>query len=176
MTAWNLRADRHDIYCASKSDATKIHQWLMEANFDRQLAQKMGLALRSHGPKYIRKNEKTGIPTTFIRNVRPARRIGPDGQTEADLVLEIIQTREVPYDDSDPTSTFKFRGGCTLLINRERREVRWCIVKSIFDEERLERERDYRTGASDLSLRATYFGDPRSGNVSEPFAMLHRSF
>lgn len=170
---WNLKADRRTIFEASENDARECHRFIFSRPFDPKLAKAMGLATRKNAPKDIRK--ENGLPRTRIFNVRPARRIGPDGQTEADLVMEIIQTREVPYDTADPDGPkFKFRGGCTLLINRERREVRWCIVKSIFDEERLRREREFRTNASGFAMQATYFGDPRNSAFSEPFAFLHR--
>jgi hypothetical protein len=175
--AWNLRADRYSIYKASRQDAASIHNFLFSRNFDPGLAKAMGLATGGNLPKYIRTDPKTGIPRTRIHSVRPARRIGPDGQVEADLVMEIIQTRDVPFDETDPESpTFKLHGGCTLLINRESHEVRWCIVKSIFDEDRLEREREFRSDVSGFALQATYFGNPRDDAYREPFAFLHRGF
>jgi hypothetical protein len=175
--AWNLRADRHDIYKASQQDAASIHEFIFQRDFDPSLAKAMGLAIKGNLAKHIRKEEKTGIPRTRIFSVRPSRRIGPDGQNESDLVMEIIQTREVPFDESDPDGPiFKFRGGCTLLINRESHEVRWCIVKSIFDEERLKREREFRADVSGFALRATYFGNPRDDAYQEPFAFLHRGY
>jgi hypothetical protein len=175
--AWNLRADRHDIFQASEDDAANIHRFIFERDFDKKLARTMGLAIQGDLPKHIRTNEKTGFPRTRIFSVRPARRIGPDGQTEADLVMEIIQTREVPFDESHPEGPrFKFRGGCTLLINQDSHEVRWCVVKSIFDDERLQRERDFRADVSSFALQATYFGNPRDEANQEPFAFLHRGY
>jgi hypothetical protein len=172
--AWNLKADRHEIFKASQLDAEKIHEFLFNQPFDPKLAKTMRLAIQGHLPRNIRADAR-GVPKTRVFSVRPARRIGPDGQTEADLVLEIIQTREVPFDREDPDGPkFLFRGGCTLLINRESHEVRWCIVKSIFDEDRLNREREFRTDASGFALQATYFGDPRKAAFQEPFAFLHR--
>ena len=172
---WNLKADRFDIFRASREDARAIHKFIFSQEFDAEIASAMGLAVTRNKPTDLR-TDRNGKPLTRIHSVRPARRIAPNGDTEADLVLEIIQTREVPFDPSDRAGggTFKFRGGCTLLINRDRREVRWCIAKSIFDEERLEREREYRTDDSSMSLQATYFGDPRMGRFDEPFALLHR--
>ena len=173
--AWNLRADRHDIFRASQLDAASIHNFIFRQDFDPELARHMGLAVGNRQLPAHTRVGRDGKPRTRIHSVRPARRIGPDGQTEADLVLEIIQTREVPFDPAEPAGpTFKFRGGCTLLIDRDRHEVRWCIVKSLHDEARLQREREFRMDASAFSLQATYFGDPRRGDQQEPFAMLHR--
>ena len=79
--------------------------------------------------------------------------------------MEIIQTREVPFDREDPDGPkFLFRGGCTLLINRESHEVRW--YRSIFDEDRLNREREFRTDASGFALQATYFGRNHENCIS----------
>jgi len=175
--AWNLRADREDIFKASQWDADEIHRSLFSGQFDPLLASAMGLAVGDHDlPPYTRV-DANGYPWTRIHSVRPARRIGPDGQSESDLVLEVVQTRDVPFDEAEPKGPkFKFRGGCTVLINRERRSVRWCIVKSLFDEQRLQLEREFRMDAGPLSLHATYFGDPRRGVFAEPFAFLHRGF
>jgi len=165
--AWNLRADRYDIYRASQQDAASIHNFIFSKDFDPALARAMGLATGGKLPKHIRTDPKTGFPRTRIFSVRPSRRIGPDGQNEADLVLEIIQTREVPFDESDPESPrFKFRGGCTLLINRENHEVRWCIVKSIFDEDRLEREREFRADVSGFRAAGDLFRKPKRRRLS----------
>jgi hypothetical protein len=175
--AWNTKADRFDIFRASQEDSATIHGFIFSQEFDKAIATKMGLAVgRTGHPKYLRLEQKTGLPRTRIHSVRPARRVAPNGSTEADLVMEIIQTRDVPFDDSEPNGpTFKFRGGCTLLIDRDRHEVRWCIAKSIHDEERLKRERAFRTGEAGTSLHSTYFGDPRVGKFDEPFALLHRA-
>jgi len=174
--AWNTKADRFAIFRASQRDAAEIHRFIFSYDFDTSIARKMGLAVgRGNHPKYLRLDERTKLPLTRVHSVRPARRVSPNGNTEADLVMEIIQTRDVPFDESDPHGpTFKFRGGCTMLIDRDKHEVRWCIAKSIYDEERLERERAYRTGDSAMSLHSTYFGDPRIGRFDEPFALLHR--
>ena len=57
--------------------------------------------------------------------MRPARRVGPDGQQIAEVVIEITQSRR-GYRSPDssrrrrrsagkqPPADFKFRGGCTL--------------------------------------------------------------
>jgi hypothetical protein len=89
---------------------------------------------------------------------------------------------------------FILRGGCTLLITPETREVRCCIFKRIQSAHRLDRMRDFLGAPGQPSLRSTYFGDPRQlynallvdeaegtgvsrmrMKASEPLAMLHRS-
>ena len=68
--------------------------------------------------------------------MRPARRLGPDGQTLTDLVIEITQRRH-GYMNEDlqkrvdrgelapPPHDFWFRGGCTVLVDLDHGEVRY---------------------------------------------------
>jgi hypothetical protein len=128
-----------------------------------------------------------------VHSVRPAHRVGPDGQTLTDLVVEITQWRRGYYDpqvqeradrgEIDPPWDFIFRGGCTLLVSLETARVRYCVYKRIRSERRLESQRRFLTRDSVPSLRATYFGDPRrryftrsDPEAVEPFALLHRSY
>jgi hypothetical protein len=56
-----------------------------------------------------------------VHSVRPARRIGPDGQSRADLVIEITQTFRLAAPDRG-----KFRGGCRLLILPKKKFATLC--------------------------------------------------
>lgn len=68
-----------------------------------------------------------------------------------------------------PEPDFWFRGGCTLVIDPETGEIRYCVRKSVLNDARLDRQRQFeRTGALP-SLAATYYGT-RGRN---PFALLH---
>jgi hypothetical protein len=49
----------------------------------------------------------------------------------------------VPYDHARTISDFTFRGGCTLIIDPDQGVTRYCIAKSIVNQERLERARRY---------------------------------
>jgi hypothetical protein len=132
-------------------------------------------------------------PFLEVNSVRPAYRVGENGRTVADLVVEINQQRcgyldpqrqqRVDSGDLKPRDPdFIFRGGATLLIDLETARVRYVIYKRVGSSSRLEAQRRYLADESpDHSLRATYFGDPRlqiyqegRDNV-EPFALLHRS-
>jgi len=74
-----------------------------------------------------------------------------------------------------PPPDFRFRGGCTLLVDLDTSQVRYCIVKNILSKNRLARQRAFHTGDTDTSLRAMYFGDMLRSGLKEPFAFLHRS-
>ena len=114
--------------------------------------------------------------------MRPARRLGPDGQTLTDLVIEITQKRrgylnpvwqeKVDSGEIDPPPhDFWLRGGCTVLVDLDHGAVRYCIGKGILSEARLASPARFRAASG--SLQATYFGDPRRREQAEPFAMLH---
>ncbi|MEO6811914.1 MAG: hypothetical protein ABI353_22625, partial [Isosphaeraceae bacterium] len=66
---------------------------------------------------------------------------------------------------------FWFRGGCTLIIDPESGEIRYCVRKSIQTEgdTRLERQRQFEQTGANPSIADTYF-DVRGRN---PFALLH---
>jgi hypothetical protein len=74
---------------------------------------------------------------------------------------------------------FIVRGGCTILVNTETGEVRYCISKHIASPTRLARIRAFfgKSGSSKTALRATYIATERDGptrEAREPFAFLHR--
>jgi hypothetical protein len=118
------------------------------------------------------------------------------------LVVEITQRRRGYYDTErqkeqdglesgwDPPD-FIFRGGCTLLIDLESGDVRYCVFKRIGPEgeDRMDRQRRSLSEHVHTSLQASYFGDSRRAYYRgiaqasaqnqplrvEPFALLHRS-
>jgi hypothetical protein len=122
-----------------------------------------------------------------VHSLRPARRIGPDGQQVVELVVEITQRQPVFYDkegnavaerswdpkDPRKDADFWFRGGCTLLINPKDAAVRYVIRKRIDNPLRLQEQGKYAS-RSRGTLRAAYFGAPKRLEDSEAFAMLHR--
>ncbi|MGE5141588.1 MAG: hypothetical protein ACM3JD_19145 [Rudaea sp.] len=136
-----------------------------------------------------------------IHSLRPARREGPDGQIVTDLVIEITQSKPGYFSealqakvdsgwpgkpsahlgtggplqgakDKPPPGDFRFRGGCTLLVDLNTTQVRYCIYKRINSANRLARQRAFMQGETGASLNDLYFGDR---DVEEPFALLHRS-
>ncbi len=158
------------------------------------LDEALGLALGADAPATIYSSKHDGLPALEVHSVRSARRPLRDGRTILDLVIEMTQRRRGYFDpqvqakaeklppdspqwQSDPFKKpdFKLRGGCTLLIDGETGEVRYCIAKSITSATRLARQRAFLAGGEDLSLRATYSRPTPGVQAHEPFAMLHRS-
>jgi hypothetical protein len=191
VPAWGLTVDRKAIYDRSKRNQAHVHGWFTDPD-GIGAVRAAGLTLAADAPATINRG-RDGRPTLEVHSVRPAHRVGPDGQTLTDLVVEITQWRRGYYDpqvqeradrgEIDPPWDFIFRGGCTLLVSLETARVRYCVYKRIRSEHRLEAQRRFLTRDTDSSLRATYFGDPRrryfagsDAEEREPFALLHRSY
>ena len=177
LASWqNYNTPRDQLYQRQRDACRIVHARLKDTT--RELAQEMGLDVTGFS--------SDGQPTYEVHSVRPARRVGPDGQMLADMVVEITQWRRGYFDanvqqqvDSGtlspaPPADFPFRGGCTLLIDLDKGVVRYCIAKNIGSQERLERQRAYLGGQGDTSLRATYFGNLLRQEAKEPFALIHR--
>jgi hypothetical protein len=162
---WDLTVDRKTAYDVSQDNGYEMWKWLMdpkEVTEDEIAA--LGL-FRHHGPDRIGdiRGKLGGIE---VHSVRPAQRIGPDGQSRSDLVVEITQTfRPLPPDPA------RYRGGCTLLIDLEESKVRYLVRKKVASQWRLEKQQAFMEEAAD-SLRVNYFGPSLAAD--EPFALLHR--
>jgi hypothetical protein len=121
-----------------------------------------------------------------VHSLRPARRIGPDGQQVVELIVEITQRQPVFFVDGEPVperswdpkdprkdADFWFRGGCTLLIDPKNAGVRYVVLKRITNSLRLQEQAKYVSRLRG-TLRAAYFGAVRRLEETEAFAMLHR--
>jgi hypothetical protein len=161
---WDLTVNRRQAYECSRANAGKLHGWLLDRSDDE--IQALGF-FREGGPMKVGdvEGQLGGIE---VHSVRPARRVGPDGQLLADLVVEITQTFR-----PTPPAVGRFRGGCTLLIDLERSEVRYFVRKRVASAPRLQAQQAFASDTAD-ALRAAYFLDPNRG--VEPFAVLHRSY
>jgi hypothetical protein len=164
---WDLMADRKTAYEASQTNAQNVREWLMNPNevSDDDMAI-LGL-VRQPGTMTIGSVTGELLPVE-VHSVRPARRIGPDGQLRSDVVVEITQT----FKPSDPTQAV-FRGGCTLLVDLRSKEVRYLVRKRVGHPGRLAKQQAFAADSVDM-LRASYFLRPDEG--VEPFALLHRVY
>ncbi len=176
VTEWKIRGDRKAIWTLGRENGRKFHEVVRD-----------WLARDDTAPDNARTIEALGLDPGLkieVHSVRPVRRQSPDGNALTDLVVVLTQRRRVPYDASNDDLTqdqieklgeggyFWFRGGCTLIINRENPiGIRYAIVKRVSSASRFRRERDYRNGEAGTSTASLYFGDARRGG---PFAMSHR--
>lgn len=97
--------------------------------------------------------------------MRPVRRVGPDGQQQLHLVIEITQNWTAPNGD-------KYRGGSTLIVDLERGRIKYVVRKRVGHPERISKQQGFRMAMADASIRSNYYDDIARGR--EPFAMLHR--
>jgi hypothetical protein len=165
---WRITGDRKVIFQQARENRAHLHDWLKQ-NFV-ELRIDTGLDWSPSRPDFE------------IHSVRPARRIRPDGNFVVEMVVEIIQRRRVPLDETAPAGgppappgdgsrEFSFLGGCTLLVDIETGRIRYSIYKSVTNANRLNRQRAFLQGRDMQALRALYFDD---GGEQEPFAFLHR--
>ena len=159
---WGLEGDRRVAYDTASENAKKFHDWLIDPKHvsDEEFGA-LGFD-RAIGPRSIGgvSGDLAGVE---VHSVRPARRIGPDGQSRTDLVVELTQTLRTA--NQDP-----YRGGCTLLIDLEKRAVRYFVRKRLTSPDYVSTQLKYRVALSD-NLRASYFDEPPGGR--EPFALVH---
>jgi subtilisin family serine protease len=161
---WNLYVDRADAYAKSKSNGWKVRNWLQDKK-----RQEFTTALGFRPAKVV--DEIAGIKGEVrpleVHSVRPARRIGPDGRAQSDIVVEITQSFR-------PTSNpiQRFRGGCTLLIDFQTFKPRYLIRKRLDGSNGVAQQSAFRAAlADDPTLRSNfYIGSPAD---REPFALLH---
>ena len=189
---WGFGSDRMAAHEQSERFGIIINQWFHKPKVQKAVAEALGLTLDADAPRTVHRSKKTKLPALEVHSVRPATRIGPNGQARTDLVISITQRRfcyfkpehQASRDKSrraPERSDFIFRGGATVLVDLESGRVRYVIRKRILDEHRLAAQRRFLTGDAGGSLAATYFGTPQrnfyagSGQPREPFALLHRS-
>jgi hypothetical protein len=163
---WDRHADRRRAYESSRHNAAVFHNWIMESVTDDQ-ALSLGF-YRSEESKVSIGKSAGHVSPVEVHSVRPVRRVGPDGQQQLDLVVEVTQTWR-PANKSGE----KYRGGCTLIIDLEQRLVRYCIRKRVAHADRVNQQQGFRLALADSSIRSNYWDEPVEGY--EPFAMLHRT-
>ena len=191
------QTDRERLYRQTEFAKAKLHGYLMDP--DAASAVKAAHLILDKGKNDSIYRNKEGFPSLEFHSLRPARRIGPDGQTVEEFVVEITQRRrgyfnvetqrKVDAGEIDPPKPdFIFRGGCTLLVDLNTAKVRFCIYQNLLSEDRMNRMREFLMTGFGPSLHATYFGDPcreyyrqlilgkdEKETGLEPFALLHKS-
>jgi hypothetical protein len=169
-----------------RNNAQAFHAWLHGRG--RKHAVAFGLVLEADAPPSVNR-APDGLPAVEVHSVRTAQRRGPRGSLLTELVVEITQTRQGWYRpevqekvdggelalDAAPKADFKFRRGCTLLINPETMEVRRVIrtAGDVAADDELRRVREFLTG-EDPDPESAFAGGPRRLQSDEDFARLHR--
>ena len=165
-TKWDLQSDRKQAYDLSAENAKKFWKWLMNpANVSDDQITAFGL-IRIDNPQAFNIGGQDGeLRKIEVHSVRPVRRVSPDGNILADLVVEITQSFRPKQNPST-----RFRGGCTLIIDLAKAEVRYMVRKKVDSPWRFNNQMGFAMEMGD-GLHGNYFTDPT--NVREPFAMIH---
>jgi hypothetical protein len=166
---WDLQTDRRQAWCISQDNAKKFYRWLTSTKCvsDDELAM-LGL-IRSANKAYPvtlpnGKSLKMDLRGIEVHSVRPACRVGPDGQLLSQLVVELTQSLHA-NDGSD----LVLRGGCTLIVDLRSSYVTYMVRKRFNQIARMERQHAIWANTQ-AALRATY---RESITEAEPFAALH---
>lgn len=184
---WDLSADRERAWRNAEYNAKIIHRWLTRGPMQQHLSL-FGLTVDPAAPPSVYRNRE-GVPTIEVHSVRLARRRGPRDTLVSDLVVEVRQRRRGYFDpkvqaavDSPAgharakTPDFRFRRGCTLIIDPDAQRIRYVIRArgDVCDNAELDRVRAFITrGAQEVEN--AFFGPPAGADIDdEHFAVLHR--
>jgi len=166
--SWNLHADRAVSFKRSRDNALLVHDWLLSKAVSEDEITALGLVRLPAGTR--RPEALGGLSGTLhgieVHSVSPARRMGADGQSRIDLVIEITQGWH-----PDDTTLPIHRGGVTLLVDLETNAARYFIRKRIASADRYGDQLQFADSLARSSLAGNYFA---CGTEPEPFAALHR--
>jgi len=123
-------------------------------------------------PEFASKLGLTPESKFEVHTLRRSIRIGPDGQHIPQIIISLIQSRELNSDDG--SSPVTFFGGSTLVIDLSKLEIQYAIIKRLDSETRIDgKTREERT----VAFRKAAFQDPLQRLLltsgKEPFAALH---
>lgn len=211
-----LAGTRFNRYQLERQFARFLHRWILEhaASINDQepddaQKQKLDAIGFNFGLDFTRALRHKDDPYQLrleVHAVRPTIRLRPDGKSKVELLVQLTQSnrkdlpespKKIKSDKKDATPVlnedgealqYKFRGGCTLLIDPEEGRVRHSIGKSLLSERRrsaheaflLERLAMLGVDAIErYSLRPAQENEVIDGKVRprprpEPFAITHR--
>lgn len=189
LQSWTLESDRYKTWIGVEDDAAVLWSWLMRGK-GRKLLPAFGLIVDEDNPPrtVFRSQASENRVAVEVHSVRRALRRSPRGETVADLVVEITQRRRGYFDpdtqrkrDTDGVSDqtdrgdFRYRAGCTILMDPTTMEVRRVIrtAGTIADDVQLERVRRFITEGAPGPADA-FFPARNAMQEREPFALLHR--
>ena len=185
LAPMSLSMTRRELWLEAERQAALFHGWLLDEDA-AWLANCLGLVVTGGGiPQTI--SSRNGRPSVEIHSVRTVMKRGPLGWAEKYLVVVVTQRRVGYFDkqkqvamDSTPDAwkdrepDFKYRAGCTLLIDPERTQIRRVVRTpgTITDDGELDRLRTYLRRGLDPSNAFDGVGE-RLKSTAEPFAFLH---
>lgn len=125
-----------------------------------------------------------------VENLWLASRITPDDKLVNHVIVTLTQKRGVrcsldenddfkikgyyqPNGNEPQDDNLVFRGGCTLIFDLDRMQLKYAIKKDINDTGRMEQQYRYSKGQFDEEAGTTYFDDKTLAGLSGPFAFMH---
>ncbi len=130
-------------------------------------------------------NADPNLPLEFkpyAPSFHPVFRIGQDGSLRTDMVVELVQTQRVPFDEGMPLAgSFPFRAGVTLIISAPKLNdfgykgkalVRFAIGKRMQGPEAEARKHAQRVYSLSMGLAEGNTEDPNHFQVN--FGLLHQ--
>lgn len=172
----------------SKETVTLDLQFGNPSGLTREQKNINGAILRAYALKYAARlgfDADPGLPPErrpYAPSFHQVFRLGPDGRTHTDMVIELVQTRRVPFDPKLPDAgTFPLRGGVTLIVTapepdadgrRGPPKVRFAVGKRLTGGEGAQREQRQRRYALAMGL---VDGDTsQDSHFQADFALLHQ--
>ncbi|MGV3618138.1 MAG: S8 family serine peptidase [Fimbriimonas sp.] len=202
LARWKPGADRREVFENILDTQAKLKEY-----FDRIITQREGAwgeALRESlmfkvNGQYMLDDEPwdwTKRVNFRVSNVRPARRVGPNGEYLVELVMEITRRAALPGDRNG----HRYYGGMTVIVDMSTWDVNYIINKRLNSPARIARTKAYLEQSQSQSFGAAEYRcgqSPGAGRRSsdleamrasscecrqrtkkkdkaEPFAMLHR--
>jgi hypothetical protein len=188
LTPTGLQMSRFDIWTDADKQAIKFHNWLLDEDW-RWMTDALGLVVDvGNLPKTISAHRKDpNLANIEIHSVRTAMKRGALGWPEQHMVVVITQWRAGFFDKKkqedkdqqvgawdDKQRDFRYRAGCTLLMDPEGMQIRRVIRTrgTVADPDELDRMRHYLLeGLTPPNAFAPVA--ERFGASAEPFALLH---
>lgn len=187
LQPWNLEGDRRRTWEGIGTNAVVLWRWLVHGR-GREFAPAFGIELEPERVPATVFRSRSGGVAIEVHSVRTALRRTLRGSTLPTLVVEITQRRRGYFDPAlqrckdaekdlsrSEQGDFRYRSGCTLLIDPVTMQVRRVIrtPATIADDAALDRQRRFLTEGGLEPPNAFAIARARS-RTREPFALLHR--
>lgn len=185
LTPARLSMPRFDTWLDAEKQAAMFHAWLMDEDVI-WLSLALGLVVDMYSqPMTIA--SRNGRARIEVHSVRTAMKQGELGWPEPHMVVVLTQWRAGYFDEvkqrandtamnaaDDGNCDFKYRAGCTLLIDPQEMQIRRVIRTpgTVADDEELNRMRTYLLEGL-VPSNAFAPVKERFGDSAEPFAFLH---
>ncbi len=188
LKPWTLESDRYATWEGMDDNSAVLWAWLVRGR-GAKMAPAFGIVLDrdNPAPTVFRSRSEPSQVAVEVHSVRWATRRSPLGVPSTDLVVEITQRRRGYFDPARQRAMdqlapgavpeecdFKYRAGCTLLIDPKTMQVRRVIRTpgTVNDDAQLERQRLFLVGGG-LEPTNAFHAGYRALKAREPFALLH---